>query len=105
MRSCKLEVVGVGVLARSSTPCRSCRQFEQSRVRNVLDALAETLHQPSAVEAFATAHRNLLAAFAGSIDWWVVNPYAMHRKAYVSTGDEIEKERMLRHVTADSSDA
>lgn len=93
----------MGVLDRSSTPCRSCRRIEQHWIRNALDAVAEELGKPRGIAAdVAALHGSLLAAFAGRIDWWSTNPYAKHRQLYEETGDEMERIRMLRHVTPDA---
>lgn len=71
------------------TTCTSCREAETRPLRRAL----QQLRGPDPGAAFRTATVDTWLAYSGRT--W----YHRHRDAYVATGDPLELERMLRHVT------
>ncbi|MFJ6530865.1 hypothetical protein ACIQMZ_37165 [Streptomyces longwoodensis] len=76
------------------TFCESCRRAEMTRWERLREDVLTALRGPDAARFVRLHGATLYAAYIGR------TPYDRHRQEYERTGDPIELERMLRHVTA-----
>jgi hypothetical protein len=81
------------------TSCESCRRFELTRWQRLREDVMSTLFRDGTADAIAASGRSTSAMLGAATGRKQVSGYDFHRERYERTGSELERIRMLRHLS------
>lgn len=77
------------------TFCDTCRWAEMTPAQRLVTRVRNYFHTPTVAEIITDQARWMARVIGGGPP---ASPYERHRQRFEETGDEIELDRMLRHV-------